>query len=77
MPTYQYINGINKIDSYKSKIYKSPVYSNNKHITPHPKQALQCIMFPTTDYFDIPSMKFILKRLQNFFDIKLSSKKGI
>ena len=38
-----------RIDRIKTNEYRSQVYNNNKHVHPHPKDALLCIQYPPVD----------------------------
>ena len=38
------------------------MYKENKHLHPHPRDALRCIQCPNVDGFEIPKMECILRR---------------
>ena len=54
-----------KIDSVRTKEYRQTIYKNNKHIHSHPKEALLTIQCPPVFGFQVPHMKFILRRCKD------------
>ena len=51
-----------RIDIISTNNYRKQIYKDEKHVHPHPKDALRLIQCPPVDGFQVPHMKCILRR---------------